>query len=201
MVGLAQQEGIELAKRHTWQVLTKEQTFTSVAAETQSSAMPSDFDRYIDETFYNRTARRRVFGPLNPQEWQFNKSVVAATVIENWRQRGDDVLIAPTPAAGQTYAFEYVSTKWCQSSGGTEQTSWLADTDTGLLSEHIMTLGVIWRFLSAKGFDYAETLRSYEIAVTEAASRDGGKRTLNSGDGYRNFYKPSIYVSDGSWSV
>jgi hypothetical protein len=75
LLGLAQQEGKELARRHTWQRSSRKQTFTATATETQSTAIPSDFDRFIDETMFNRTRKRHVYGPLNPQEWQFQKSV------------------------------------------------------------------------------------------------------------------------------
>jgi hypothetical protein len=70
-------------------------------------------------------------------------------MVENWRQRGDDVLIAPTATAGDTYAFEYVSLNWCQSAAAAEQAAWAADTDTGILSEELMTDGIVWRYLYA----------------------------------------------------
>lgn len=199
LVALAQQEGKELARRHTWQKITKEKTFSATAAETQTGAIPSDFDRFIDETMFNRTRKHHVYGPLTPQEWQFQKSVLSSTIIENWRQRGDDILIMPTPTASDTYAYEYVSTQWCESSGGTDQSSWASDTDVGILSEELMTDGIIWRFLRAKGMSYDEQFRTYELQVAQAITRDGGKKTLNAG-GRR---KPArgIFVQDGSWPL
>ena len=199
MLALAQQEGIELAKRHTWQRITKEKTFTSTAAAVQASSIPSDFDRFIDGSFFNRTAKRHVEGPLTPQQWQFAQSVVATTIVEAFRQRGNDILITPTPAdTSTTYAYEYVSTQWCESSGGTDQSAWAADSDTGLLSEELMTLGLIWRFMRAKGYDYAESYRSYELALLQAMSRDGGKPTLRAGNSHM---KRGIYVPDGNWDL
>jgi hypothetical protein len=200
LVGLAQQEGKELNRRHAWQRTTKEQTFTATATEAQASALPSDFDRYIDETMFNRTRKRHVYGPLTPQEWQFQKSVLTSTIVENWRQRGNSVMITPTATASDTYAFEYVSTNWCQSSGAVEQSSWAADTDTGLLSEDLMKLGVIWRFKSAKGFSYDEEFRNYELQVAQAIVRDGGKKTLNISRSKTNQPR-GIFIQDGSWSV
>lgn len=199
LLGLAQQEGKELAKRHAWQKLTKEKTFTATATEEQSSAVPSDFDRFIDETMFNRSRKRPVFGPITPQEWQFTKSVVSTTIVEHWRQRGDSIMLTPTPTAGDTYAYEYVAVNWCQSEAGTAQSAWAADTDTGILPEELMTDGVVWRFLRAKGFDYAEAMRTYELQVAQAVARDGGKKNLNAG---RNRHlKPGIFVPDGNWSV
>jgi hypothetical protein len=200
LVALAQEEGIELAKRHPWQVLTKEKTFTGTAAAAQTGAIPDDFDRFVDESFFNRTQKHPVFGPISPQDWQFTQAVVATTLVESFRRRGNSILITPTPNGTDTYAYEYISTQWCESSGGTDQSAWAADTDTGILPEELMTLGVIWRFLRAKGFDYGEAFRTYEVQVAQAFSRDGGKRTLNMGRRNHSMSR-APYVSEGSWNL
>ena len=200
LVALAQQEGKELARRHPWTVLTKEKTFTSTAAAAQTGALESDFDRFVDGTFFNRTQKRPVYGPISSQDWQFTQAVVAETITESFRVRGTDVLITPTPNGTDSYAYEYISTQWCESSGGTDQSAWASDTDTGLLDEEIMTQGVIWRFLRAKGMDYAEPFRSYEVQIAERFSRDGGRRILNFAS--KRFYGPRApLVPEGSWSL
>lgn len=202
LLALAQQEGVELAKRHSWQRLTKEKTFTSTASAVQANSIPSDFDRFINGTFYNRTARRHVDGPLNAQEWQFAQAVTATTIIEAFRQRGNDILITPAPTGtSTTYAYEYVSNQWCESSGGTDQSAWAADTDTGLLSEELMTLGIIWRYLKAKSYDYSEPFRTYEMAVSQDIARDGGKPTLRAGKTVNPFAPRGVVIPEGSWSV
>lgn len=201
LVGLAQQEGKELSKRHPWQALTKEKTFTTTAAETQTSAIPSDFDRFVDETMYNRSQTRGIAGPLSPQEWQFNKSVVASTIIQAFRQRGNSILITPTPTAGETVAYEYISANWCQSNAAVERSAWAADADTGIVSEELMTLGVIWRWQKAKGLDYAESFRTYEIQLAQISNRDGGKARLNAGRRGGTTGQRPPYVPDGNWSL
>lgn len=200
-VGLAQQEGIELAKRHTWQAITTEKTFTSTAAETQVGAIPDDFDRFINGTFFNRTEKRQVEGPMTPQQWQFHKSVVASTIIEAFRKRGNAILITPTPAASQTYAYEYVSANWCESSAGIGQALWASDTDICRLSDELVTLGIIWRWQKAKGLDYGESFRSYEMQVAQAMARDGGKPVLNAGAGYSIRAARAPFVPDGNWNL
>jgi hypothetical protein len=107
----------------------------------------------------------------------------------------------PVPPAGDTYAFEYISNNWVLDATDVEKAAFTADTDTAILDEELITLGVIWRFLKAKGFDYAEAFRTYELQVSQALARDGSKRTLNFTQQV-NYGRPRYPgVQDGSWSL
>ncbi len=201
LVALAQQEGVELAEGFDWKILTKEKTFTGTAADAQTGALASDYDRMVPETFFNRTKKRPVFGPISPQDWQFTQAVVASTLVESFRIRGTSLLITPTASVSDTYGYEYISNQWCQSSGAVMQSAWAADTDTGILSEEVMTLGIVWRFLRAKGFDYAEAFRTYEMAKARANMKDGGgKRRLNHGTRTTG-YARAPFIQEGSWNL
>jgi len=203
LLGLANQEGKELAKRHNWQRITKEKTITATATEEQSSAIPSDFDRILNGTFYNRTQNRRVEGPMDAAEWQQYKASIASVLFDAYRIRGNSMLLAPTPTADDSYAYEYVSLWWCTTAAGTTPTlaAWAADTDVGILPEDLMGLGVVWRFLKAKGLDYSEPFRTYEAQLMLAVGRDGGKRSVYMGRSmdYRRRREPRW--PDGSWDV
>lgn len=202
LVALANIEGDELAKRHPWQALLKEQTFTGTAADVQVGAIPSDVDRYVVESFFNRTKRRRLVGPLGAQEWQLQKALTASVITDAFRIRGDDFMIIPTPSTADTYAYEYVSTNWCQSSGGDGQTAWSADDDITATPEYLMVLGTIWRWLKSNGLEFGEDFNTYERAVNTEMQRDGSRRTINfSSDEslWHNAYRPT--VPEGSWSL
>src|SRR5690349_16669773 len=83
-VALAQAEGIELMRRHPWSVLHTEKTFTSTASAAQTGAIPSDFDRFVDETFFNRTQKRPLIGPISPQEWQEAQVYATTSITESF---------------------------------------------------------------------------------------------------------------------
>jgi hypothetical protein len=174
LLRLAQEEGEALAARYPWEILQTEVTFTTLAAETQTGVVPADFDRVIPDTIWNRTTRRRVVGPLSADEWAESKAKLRVYVNPTFRIRGGSFLMTPTPPAGETVAFEYVSKNFCRSSGGTAQAAWALDTDVGRLSESLMKLGLVWRFRAAKGLPYGEDLALYEKRVLEAMMRDGG---------------------------
>jgi hypothetical protein len=199
------EEGKELSKRAAWQALTKEKTFTSTAAAVQTGAIPTDLDRFVNETFFNRSMRRRVTGPLTSEEWQAQQSIVASVLTDAFRVHGNDILITPTPAASLTYAYEYVSKYWVDTDGDGDgdAVAWEADDDTSLLSEDLMALGAEWRFLKRKGFDYAEIFRTYEIQVQQAISRDGARRTTSMAGGSDLLLDNARYpaVPEGSWSL
>lgn len=202
-LGLAQQEGKELARRGPWQELTKERTFTATATELQTGAIPTDFDRLVEGSFWNRSQDRRVVGPLTPQRWQALQTGLYSLVWDAFRIRGGDILMTPAPTAGDTLAFEYITTHWLTNADGSiHRSSWTADDDVGLLDEELMTLGITWRFRKAKGLDYSEEYRTYEQRVERKLSNDGGMGILDLNgdrmDGGGGTYDP--FVPEGNWS-
>lgn len=207
LLACANEEGRALAKRHSWQELEKEHTFTSVATAAQTNGLASDLGnpkRFIVGTFFNRTRNRRLTGPLSPEEWQAQQALSATLLTDAFRLRGDTFLITPTPPAGDTYAYEYVSNLWVDGDGdGDGDTdSWAADDDTSLLSEDLMFLGIIWRFRKSKGLDYAEDFNEYEREVTQAMMRSGTRRVISwsTDESLYDHARPPLVV-DGGWNL
>lgn len=204
LLSVAQQEGKDLASRHAWQAITKEKTFTSTATEVQSSVIPSDFDRFVDGTFWNRTENRLVLGPASAQEWQALKSDRIQAIHDIFRHRGNDLLLLPTPAAGASYAFEYVSLWWVAEAADTDtpaREQFEQDTDVPVIDSELVALGVVWRFLRAKGLDYSEPFRSYELLLARKMGRDGGAPTLNMSGPSDKYPAPRATIPDGSWNL
>ena len=183
---LANKVGISLMKASAtgWQALNTEKTFTSVATEEQVAILPSDFDRFLPETFWNRTADVLLSGPIGAVEWQGLKAgSYNNTRLPRFRYRGDGVLVIPTLVAGQSLTFEYVSKNWCATSGGTGQAVWAADSDVGVLSEELMTLGLNFQYLQAKGQPNASAASDFvELFNTILQSESRGARILVAGD-------------------
>jgi hypothetical protein len=200
LLALARQGGKELARRFDWQALTREATFFTVAAEQQTTlASFAGFARIIDGTLWNRTQARPVRGPLSPEAWQRRKAAAVQAGAEHcFRIRGDAILFSPVPPAGETVAFEYVSSQWCRSAGGALQNDWLADTDSALIDEEILRLDLVWRFLKAKGLDYTEEFRTCEQALASQFGADAGKPVLDF-IGLRA--GQSVHVPEGNWEL
>jgi len=150
--------------------------------------LPSDFRQPVDNTLWDRSRFWSMRGPQSPQQWQLYKSSVIgrASIQRRFRFRrqqggtGMVFSIDPVPTDnGSQLVFEYVSNAWCQSATGVLQSSWQADTDTGILDEYLITLGLLWRVLARKGLSYAAELDEYEREVAKAMSKDGGAPTLD----------------------
>jgi len=197
---LMEDVGRTIVAAGNWQVLQTEKTFTATATTEQSGVIPTDFDHFINRTMFNRTKSREVRGPVTPQYWQYNQSVISTTVYDIWRRRGNSVLLAPTPTAGDTYAFEYISKNFCESAGGTEQASWMADTDVARIDEELFTLGLVWKYKAAKGFDFTVDLAVFEGRVKELLAEDGGKPDLQMG-GMPDPGPRYPGVQEGSWPI
>jgi hypothetical protein len=197
----ANQAGRHLCKLD-WQELRTEQTFTSLAAETQTAMVPSDLDHFIDETFWNRTRKRPLYGPKTPQEWQAIKGSVTSAVVDSFAYRGTDILINPTPTAGHTFAFEYISTKFCQSAGGVAAVAWAADDDTARISEELFTLEIVWRYKHGEGLPYQDDFNVCEEFKKKLFGQDSPRRTLGmAADRMAWPGTPGVMVPEGSWSV
>lgn len=180
LLTLANVAGRDLAQSYNWQALTGQQTFTTVAANAQPAAFPADFDRFIPNSGFNRTTRRPINGPVTAAQWQaLMAQPQLNTVFLVYNERQGSFNVSPAPPAGQTVAYAYVSKNWAKSSGGTPQATFQADTDLTFLDEGTLADSLVWRFLRAKGFSYAEEMATYERNLEQQQARDGGSTSLS----------------------
>lgn len=176
----------ELARDYDWQRLRREKTFVTVAtaAQTTATPIPVDFQRFVASTVFNRTQTRRVLGPLTPDEWQAHQASLTARVYQALVIRGGVWLMAPTPAAGETIAYEYITTYiGTDTTAATERSRFSVATDLTYFDDDLLVLGIVWRQRKADGLDYAEEFRDYQAAKADMIKMDGGKRILDMSEG------------------
>lgn len=186
MLALSNREGRDLARAANWTILQKLYTFPTVAS-TAEYALPSDFDRLLPDTEWNRSTYQPIMGPLGPEQWQVLKSGLIGSGVVGQRYRiyksestnSRTFRIDPTPSAVETLAFEYISTNWCASSGGTGQSAWAADTDVNILDRDLLTLGLIVRFKRAVGLEYASEADEYAQIFARTKAQDRPSPTIS----------------------
>lgn len=201
IASLIEEEGNDLAARGGWEALTFESVFTTVASEDQGLVETlAPGLRYIkNQTIWDRTDTLPVIGPLDPQEWQALKGVGNTGPRYMYRIRGGSLISNPAVPVGHTWAFEYVSKYWIVGADSSYKNYFTLDTDSCLLPEELILMGLRWRWLREKGMDYAELFRTYEMQVKDAMGRDGTKPVINMSGGGWNGPKPGVWVPSGNW--
>jgi len=161
---------------------------TSIAFGQESYPLPTDYNYMINQTQWDRGYRWQIMGPLNAQEWQVLKSGLSPTgPRRRFRLMNNEFFVDPVPADSNTLVFEYYSKSFCESATGTAKTSFSADSDVPVLPDELFILGLKWRFLRAKGFDYGEEYKTYNDYITAVLGRNMGAKVLpiNSTSGSR----------------
>jgi hypothetical protein len=191
LLAAANREGKNLVTGYDWEVLVKEENHTAIANESQGrlTAIATDFERFSNNTMWNRTSDRKFYGPLNNTEWQTLKGSVQSGITNYFRIRGGKLLMNPVPTVGDAIYFEYISEWWVDTTGNGDAnaTRYAADANTTILDENLITLGVIWRFLKQKGLPYDNQLQEYQIKLFEKQAKDGAKPIIRMSGSSRLF--------------
>lgn len=203
VLSLLEEEGSDLSGRGIWERITFEATHTTTATESQgavTSIATNNFRYFVPETTWDRTENLPLLS-IDAPEWQAEKGFASTSPRYRIRVRGGELVSTPTPPAGNTWAFEYISWNWILDNDGTTYKQYFTeDTDTILFPEPIVIQGLKWRWKREKGFDYAEDFATYERMVMNELGRQGVKKTLRL-DSAEKESIPGIVVSQGSWSL
>ena len=148
---------------------------------------PTDFNSFLNRTWWDRTNRWELLGPSSPQLDQWHLSGIVTTGPRRYfRQLGalaNNYRIWPPPAEITNplqLVFEYLSLNGIYVNGGsTTAKNFANDGDIPILSDRAIIMGVKWRFWEQKGFDWTSKRSDYDLYVDRLIARDGGRETLN----------------------
>ena len=158
-----------------------------------------DFNFIVNETMWDRTTRRPVFGPKSAAEWQ---QLSAQQMQGPWWQftlRGNQLLFIPAPTPGDTIYFEWITRYWATDTLGTTGKSIMTvDSDVSKLNEQWHIMGAIWRFKQQNGLPYQQDKDKYDLAIADACTRDGVRSRISMLGAQADLY-PGIVVSAGNW--
>lgn len=145
-------------------------------------ALPSDFDRQIDRTQWDKSKRWEALGPETAQQWQWLKSSYISTGPRvRYRLMGGYFQIWPLLATNELMGFEYVSKNWvlAKAAATPSRKSFQADDDTCIFPDQLMTSLIRLAYFTVKGFDTTSFAESYRNQVDLAKANDGGSTTLS----------------------
>lgn len=225
LADLATEVARDMAKAHDWRSLTVKAEMVGDSVS-ESFYLPSDYDRMpIKGNLYSTRSDLPLTPATDLDQWiEFELTPVVASP-GYWIIIREQINIRPALATNDAARFYYVSRNFVPieteltadndiistdvvylyadqtSQAGIEGRDYFeADTDTFLLSERLLTLGLIWKWKAMKGLEYAEDLKNYEIAFQQEAGREKGSRMLAIGkgrisDGVELAYPGTIVVS------
>ena len=197
LVGLLKSAGRELVHMRAWNHLRGEHIFTTVAGQSVYP-LPADYHNMLDQTWWNRTNRLPVGGPLSPQEWQYLKGRLVGIVFNVlFRPMNRQITLYPTTntPGGFQIAFEYTSAYWI-STAGTPDTA-TADfpsnsSDYVWFDPLIMSRKIKLDFLKAKGFDTAAAQQDYNLVLEYMKGADAPSPTLHAERRFNPIVDPLI---------
>lgn len=144
--------------------------------------LPSDFDRVIDRTQWDKTKHWEMMGPETAQEWQWLKSGYIATGPRiRFRQLGGYFQTWPAIAANELLGMEYISQNWAISNGifAPDKSAFSADNDSCVWPDELMIAGLKYSYFDIKGFDASKLEATFARQLGIAKAADGGSRTLS----------------------
>jgi hypothetical protein len=143
-------------------------------------SMPSDYDRQIDRTHWDKSKHWEMLGPETAQQWEWLISGYISTGPRiRYRIFGGYFQIWPAVAVNETLGFEYISNGWAADASGTAKTSFTVDTDTCIFPDRLMVLGLKLKYFEIKGFDTTSLYRDYISQLGIAHANDSGSPTLS----------------------
>lgn len=166
--------------------LTQTPTSAGTAAAVTFSQMkytlPTDYDRKVDRTDWDKTKHWQILGPKDAQEWQWLKSGYISTGPRlRFRVLGNYFQMWPPPTTNEYCRFEYVSKYWCLATAGTAPTkkAFTVDTDTTVFPDSLMASLIRWKYFQVKGFDTTELKQEFNRQRDIAKANDAGATNLS----------------------
>lgn len=193
----------DLTMRKAWQAVRKEKVHTSTAAEDQGNiyTLTDDgFQGIIQGTMFDRTQNLTIMGSISPQDWQAEKALAGTGPYYRYRIRANRLLFNPALPANHTIAWEYHSSTFVTTTGGTLVSEFLLDSDTLVFPDLIPIAWLRWWWKKEKGLDYAEEFRHYEACLSSVGAREDSPQAVDMGTGEKTL-RPGVIIPDGNWPL
>ena len=147
-------------------------------------APPSDFDRQIDRTHWDKSKHWEMLGPSTPQQREWLRSGYISTGPRvRYSYMGGYFMIWPPLGTDETLSYEYVSKYWVNATAPTLLTptkqSFTVDTDTCIFPDALMRALIKLKYFEVKGFDTTAFYRDYVMQRDLAKANDAGSMTLS----------------------
>lgn len=162
--------------------------------------LPSDYDRLVDDTEWDKSDHWQLLGPSTAQQWAYLKSGWIATGPRAiFRLLGNKFAVWPAQASALLFAFEYISNLWATASGGSapSKSAFSVDTDTCVYNDRLMIESLKMRFRLANSmplnmYTPNDLMRGFPISILDKCkTADAGSEVLS-----MSGRKPSLLLDE-----
>lgn len=192
----------DLLSEFNWEALHKRYTFTTTNG-VDGYSTPSDFERFVPNTFFNVSTRSAMRGPLTPTQWEAIKTTnIAASPFTNFRVFGEKVYLYPTPGTtSYNYVYEYISNNYVLDSGGTPKSDFTADSDVCVFDHRVIFYGLKLKWLASIGQETTAALMDFQRAKEFAKASDTPAPKLSMSGVVAHPFITTNNIADGSWVI
>lgn len=184
LADLAGDVAVDIAESYDWRRLM---TLAAIPGDGASIAfdLPAGYDRMPKKEDIHsanwKTANFRKARDLD--DWIYIQDTAISGTPGSWIILTGKLQIFPAMPIGETARFYHLTNKIVALSATVDGTKamFTLDTDCFVLSERLLTLGLIWRWRAQKRMEYAEDLANYEVALQRAIAKDKGSNILTVG--------------------
>lgn len=166
-------------------VMNRAATATGSSTYTFSKVLfapPTDFDRPIDRTQWDKSKHWEMLGPSTPQqqEWLRSGYISTGPRIRFWF-KGGYFQIWPPLGSTESLEYEYLSKYWVIATAATviSKTGFAVDTDTCIFPDALMEALIKLKYWTVKGFDTTALALEYNAQLDIAKAGDAGSPTLS----------------------
>lgn len=172
--------GVRLMRSYNWNILRVEETVSADGSETliSSANMPIDFDRFVPETFWDRSSNNLLSGPVSPVEWNGLKVQTFSSQNKKFIFRGGAVLTQPIFDSGTNLAFEYISNFWCEDSTNAGLTAMTSDDDVVRLDSELVISVVKYEWLASEGQPTVAAAVEAKEMITRLIDNDAASENI-----------------------
>lgn len=191
LVGLLNVAGNELMQLRDWSELTKELTLSVPSALTNNRyALPTDYDRMVDQAAWDLTNDIPLVGPVSTQGWAYlnGRDLASNTIYVHWRINDSTIDFYPNPCPTADISFRYIDRNWAEQSDGTPVDQCTVFNDKVLLDSLLMQKFLKVKYLSAKNLPSQDAKVEFENILQNRYGNDKGATVLNAGRGMSGFH-------------
>lgn len=188
----------DVAAYQDWQSLIR---LSVLAGGAGSYSLPADYSRMMKNSDV-QDPQNWVWGYYrftDINDFLYEEARGFSSLPGGWIIFGDEMRFSPTPS-GQAQ-FPYISSQWAKGAGGAPKSAFTLDTDSFILPERLLTLGLVWRWNEQKRLDASGDQEAFVKALDEYASKDGGSRVLRFGNSSSRIGRFNVGLAwPGGWS-